>query len=362
MKKILLATGLLMGIAGHPQCPFTATLSSTGKCAGAGIHVTTSEPIVQISWRLDNEVLATFSSHLVEVSPDYTTAAAGIYRAVVTNYAGCPVTTNSVAIQPTLAPDLTIAASANQVCDGTPLSFTASPIDGLLHPVYQWMVGQVKVGGNESVYSNNLLKNGDTISCRASNGTTCALAVSNKIVLTLYPNPHVDTEQIVTLQKGESVVLHPNAGGDISKYLWSPVTGLSDPGIENPVASPLRSTTYTLEVTSVNGCTASGKVVIDLLIPTSIPNAFTPNSDGRNDIFYIPQRMEGSMIRDFIVFNRWGEKMFEVHHVPPGDPASGWNGNYKGRPALPGTYVYTINLEFGNGVSRTQHGVVILVR
>jgi gliding motility-associated-like protein len=117
-----------------------------------------------------------------------------------------------------------------------------------------------------------------------------------------------------------------------------------------------------LEVTAANGCTASGKVVIDLLIPISIPNAFTPNGDGRNDVFYIPQGAEGSMIRDFIVFNRWGEKMFEAHHVPPGDRASGWNGNYKGKPAAPGTYAYTINLDFGNGVSQTQRGVVILIR
>jgi len=351
-----------MGIAGYPQCPFTATLSSLGKCPGAGLHVTTTASIIQISWRLDSIVLATFSSQTVGVSPDFTTAAAGTYRAVVSNYDGCTVTTNSVTILPTLDTDLTITAAANQVCDGTPLSFTASPVGGAIHPVYQWMVRQVRVGDNEPVYSNNLLKNGDTISCRVSDSTTCSSAVSNKIVLALYPSPHVDTEEIVTIQKGKSAVLHPNASGDISKYQWSPGAGLSDPDIEDPVASPTRSITYTLKVTAANGCTASGKMVIDLLIPISIPNAFTPNGDGRNDIFYIPQAAEGSMIRDFIVFNRWGEKMFEAHHVPPGDRASGWNGNYKGRPAAPGTYVYTINLDFGNGVSQTQQGVVILIR
>jgi gliding motility-associated-like protein len=93
-----------------------------------------------------------------------------------------------------------------------------------------------------------------------------------------------------------------------------------------------------------------------------IPNAFTPNGDGQNDVFYIMGGPQGSRIKDFAVFNRWGQKIFQVHDVLPDDPGYGWNGNYKGAPVSPGAYVYVVVMGFADGTQEVFKGTVMLIK
>jgi hypothetical protein len=71
---------------------------------------------------------------------------------------------------------------------------------------------------------------------------------------------------------------------------------------------------------------------------------------------------EGGRIKDFAVFNRWGQKIFQVHDVMPDDPGYGWNGNYKGAPATPGAYVYVVTMGFADGTQQVFRGTVMLIR
>ena len=96
--------------------------------------------------------------------------------------------------------------------------------------------------------------------------------------------------------------------------------------------------------------------------PIRIPNAFTPNGDGKNDIFYILGGSEVSRIKDFSVFNRWGQKIFQRTDILPGDPDLGWKGDYKGRAAPTGAYIYTVDILLEDGTSQLFSGTVILIR
>jgi gliding motility-associated-like protein len=103
-------------------------------------------------------------------------------------------------------------------------------------------------------------------------------------------------------------------------------------------------------------------ITVKIFTQLRIPNAFTPNGDGKNDVFYIMGGPPGSIIRDFAIFNRWGQRIFQVHDVAPGDPNYGWKGDYRGALCPPGTYVYMVRMVFSDGKSQVINGTVILVR
>lgn len=125
-----------------------------------------------------------------------------------------------------------------------------------------------------------------------------------------------------------------------ASYIWSPSTGLNNPEIANPVASPPATTIYTVTGTDVNGCsntdTAIVKVDFDKNALYLLPNSFTPNGDGINDCFGI--RYWGFVQKlDFSIYNRFGEMVFHT-----ADPNACWDGTYKGHLQEPAVFVYVI--------------------
>jgi gliding motility-associated-like protein len=277
-----------------------------------------------------------------------------------------PPTASSNAIALTVtsmtASSVSLDYSPAEICSGKNVQFTASPAGGGTAPVYQWQVNGMNAGSNSPSWSSNSLSDGDIVSCHLSDPVGCILPSSAGVTLTIYPSPSVTTGQSVNLSKGQGYELDLSPVGDIISYVWSPATGLSDPAIPDPVASPLKTTTYTLLVTTAEGCTATGNITVSVFSKLSIPNAFTPNGDGKNDIFYVMGGPIGSLIKDFAVFNRWGAAVFQVHDVLPDDPHFGWNGMVGGSLAPSGTYVYEIRIGLSDGSQKIYKGTVVLVR
>jgi len=179
----------------------------------------------------------------------------------------------------------------------------------------------------------------------------CADTVSEFV--TVNPKPIVTACCDTAIEFGQNVELTSSGGGS---YLWSPANGLNCNTCPNPTASPNVNTTYTLIVTSDSGCSASTIVTVDISCGTIfIPDAFSPNADGQNDILYV----RGMCIKtiEFIVFDRWGNKVFETN-----DQGVGWNGNYKGEAMNSGTYVYYVNATMNDGTNFQEKGNVTLVR
>ncbi|RZK97747.1 MAG: gliding motility-associated C-terminal domain-containing protein, partial [Hymenobacter sp.] len=110
---------------------------------------------------------------------------------------------------------------------------------------------------------------------------------------------------------------------------------------------------YTL-TGGTGGCANTSQVTVTVIPPLRIPNAFTPNGDGRDDTWEI-ERIGNFSGNQVIVFNRWGNKIFETQHYQRGNE---WDGTMKGQPAPFGTYYYLIKL----GTGRTYTGWVTVLR
>ena len=92
-----------------------------------------------------------------------------------------------------------------------------------------------------------------------------------------------------------------------------------------------------------------------------VPNTFSPNNDGSNDVFYVRGRGL-DRVKSLRVFNRWGEIVFEQQNFPVNNPSFGWNGNYKGQKALADVYVYQVEVFCENSQIIRFEGNVALIQ
>ena len=93
-----------------------------------------------------------------------------------------------------------------------------------------------------------------------------------------------------------------------------------------------------------------------------VPNAFTPNGDGQDDVFY-PRSGGGiALIKSFRVYNRWGELLFERSNIMPNDASNAWNGTYQGDKPLPDVYVWVVDALCDNGKTINKKGSITVIR
>jgi gliding motility-associated-like protein len=131
------------------------------------------------------------------------------------------------------------------------------------------------------------------------------------------------------------------------------------------VAAPSDNTTYFLTVIDPGGCTASASQLV--LVETSrgvyIPNAFSPNADGINDVFMIfSDGYSVKNIRSFLIFSRWGETVHEYYNFLPDNPAFGWDGKHRNKTLNSAVFTWFADIEFLDGSSQLYKGDVTLVR
>ncbi|MGL1889823.1 MAG: FG-GAP-like repeat-containing protein [Reichenbachiella sp.] len=162
-----------------------------------------------------------------------------------------------------------------------------------------------------------------------------------KVVVNDAPEITVSPQQSVGAN--ESVVLEATGGVE---YLWTPENSLDDGLLASPEATPLETTTYSVLVTDSNGCQNSGEVQVLVQNVIFIPNLFTPNGDNNNDTFMV----YGSGIADinFQVYDVKGNMVYRSNDVMA-STTRGWDGNYKGKPAPNGTYLWSISGSFHDG-------------
>ncbi len=179
----------------------------------------------------------------------------------------------------------------------------------------------------------------------------CADSLTQNI--TVNATPMVDAGKNISLHIGSQVRLSPTVTGNILSYTWTPAIGLSNNHLANPVATPTDDITYRLTVISTDSCTATDTIRILILKLPIIPNTFTPNNDGVNDVWNIKNLDRyPDCIMD--IYNRYGMLMY--HSIGYGNA---WDGRYNGQDVPVGTYYYVLNLRDG---SKNYGGYVTVIR
>lgn len=193
----------------------------------------------------------------------------------------------------------------------------------------------------------------------------CEFVKNFEIIQTPFVVTDIAPELQLDLGSAEQLLLTINLDpSKIKSIEWSPVTGLSCSDCLNPTAKPLVNTDYTVKVVDENGCASVSLIKVKVKTPdVYVPNVFAPNGDNIHDrVFVYGPDNEVIKINVFQIFDRWGEKVFEVKNTFPNLPDHGWDGNFKGQKCNPGVYVYWVEVEALNGKKWTLKGDVTLLR
>jgi gliding motility-associated-like protein len=167
--------------------------------------------------------------------------------------------------------------------------------------------------------------------------------------------------EVFHILKGSDVQLVASGG---AQYSWQPPTGLNNPDIANPVASPIVTTEYTVTATDSIGCTASAKVRVIVEAVAFIPNLFTPNQDGKNDNLKVYGL---GPVKSFSlsIYNREGNMVFSTNDITEATQ-SGWDGTVRGVLQPGGVYYWKVMGEHQNGskllLNGKESGSVVLIR
>lgn len=146
--------------------------------------------------------------------------------------------------------------------------------------------------------------------------------------------------------------------------MWTPGYGLSCTNCLEPEAGPYHTSTYTLNVSSKDGCFAADSITIfiDPVRDVYVPNIFSPNDDGINDVFTIFTGKSVRQIKHLSIYSRWGELVFEQTNFSPNDLHVGWDGTFRGKALDSGVFVWQMEVEYLDEVVIQTQGDVSIVR
>jgi len=174
------------------------------------------------------------------------------------------------------------------------------------------------------------------------------------VLVHVVPTPFVSAGNDTTINIGDPVNLTASGDG-IIKWISGESMSCYDCRVTN--IFPFTRTCYEVELTDQNGCKAVDDVCVEIIndFDLYIPNTFTPNNDGMNDVFEISYY--GIKEIKLIIYDRWGVKLFATN-----DLKNNWDGIYNGKICQVGTYVYKLEYEPYKGKSGERIGHVNLVR
>jgi gliding motility-associated-like protein len=286
----------------------------------------------------------------------------GTYTLTVTNEFGC-TTTDVVEVSANFdVPVAEVAISDISCFEANDGAITISNVTGGAGG-YQYSLN----GGpfTTTPQFGNLGADDYSLVIQDANGCFSELMVSltqpEEVVVTLSTN--LGPDNIITL--GDSVRLEAifDPSLNIDTLIWQPDSIAKG---NSPVVfvNPTTATNYSVTIIDENGCSDTDDMMVLVRIerPVYIPNVFSPNEDGFNDIFYIQGSDFIKQIRTFQVYNRWGESVLELTNFQPNDPSFGWDGTYRGKPVNPAVYVWFAEIEFEDGEVILYKGDVAVMK
>lgn len=278
-----------------------------------------------------------------------------VYTLTVTDTLGC-VARDTVVL--TVYEPVTVKANSAAICTYDSASLQASGAAS-----YLWSPG----AGLSSTTIANPVAHPSATTQYTVIGTDSVKCFSDTalVTVTVKPTPTVSLGPDQTLSIGELYPLKTTVtNGPISTWLWAPANSLSCTTCPEPVAEIKWNSQYTVEVKNTYGCVARDTLLVRTICENSsifIPNAFTPDGDGVNDVFMV-QGKNIYVVKSLRIFNRWGELVFEKLNIPPNNPAYGWDGKIRGVVGPPDVFVYTAEVLCGGEKATFLKGNVSLLK
>jgi gliding motility-associated-like protein len=236
------------------------------------------------------------------------------------------------------------------LCEGTRLEIVAGFLDGI---DYQWNTGNTE--------ASQIVTSPGLYTVTATNG--CQTVFDSVFISEEEISVQLETE--ISIDLGETITLHPttNAIGNI-EFKWqqegNPLDCSNCPTID---IRPFFDTHYEVEIISPTGCSATAQTFITVNKDKGIyiPNVFSPNQDGRNDVFYVMGKGFPDIL-NFEILDRWGNRVFYQNQGSINNPQYGWDGTFEGKMMNDGVFFYIVQLAYLDGIEETYFGDVTLMR
>lgn len=272
-----------------------------------------------------------------------------------TSSRGC-VSRDSVKVTIKPRPVLTYGGE-NKLCRGKSTQLTAGGTES-----YQWSPA---AGLNNAATSSPVATPDSTTNYQVIGYDNMGCYKDTGYVkVTVFPQPTVDAGADKKINVGLPTELTATVSNDVNRINWSPTDGSFRYDNATITVKPQQNTEYTVEVKNRDGCTAKDKVTVFVLCDGTnvfIPNAFSPNGDGVNDVFYL--RGTGLYkIKSLVIFDRWGQPIFQKKSFDSNDISVGWDGTYKGNKVNADVYVYSVEIICNNTTVLSYNGNVALIR
>ncbi|WP_212002419.1 PKD domain-containing protein [Chitinophaga sp. HK235] len=348
------ADGTCPGVANtnivvHPAPTLNPTPAASTICKGASLQLyANTDPLSTVSWTPYNISDPTSKTPMVKPDKD------AIYVVNALSEFGCK---NKAEVSVTVIQPFRMFTQDAEICAGRSIQLQSGGAQR-----YKWIPA---TGLNRADISNPEASPATTTTYQVVGFDDIGCFTDTVLAkVTVHPTPQINAGPDMEVATGTVVPIPAVGSNDITKIEWTPITNLSCFNCLTPVATPKGSTTYHVMVMNQYGCVATDDITIKTVCNGGnvfVPNTFSPNGDGMNDIFYIRGRGMQT-IRSFRIYNRWGQLMFERFGFNADDPTFGWDGRYKGELLNPDVYIYYAEVVCDNGEPILMKGNVTLIR
>ncbi len=369
--KVILqdGTGCLVPLNGNDTINIIGAVANFGLddsvfCQAATVNFTDSttfnDPVISYNWNFGDGNTSTSQN------PTHNYSSPGLYDVtlIVQTQFGCTDTMRiDSAVMVVANPDVRIDGN-NATCTAEPILFSGNfniPDTSLV--TWNWNFGNGSTSSLQNPPAQSYNQSGNyTITAIATNSTGCTDTTTTTI--RVHPIPTVTMPPDILIPAGTTVTIPATYSGNMTSYTWTPTTFLNCVSCPRPDATPPYNVQYTVTFTDSNNCVNTGSIIIKTQCKNAnvfIPNLFSPNGDGSNDVFY-PRGVGLDRAKHMRIFNRWGEVVFEKYDMPVNTASVGWDGTWKGKKANADTYIYQIEIYCQNGELLTYTGNITLIR
>ena len=266
---------------------------------------------------------------------------------------GCSSTVTQLFSRVFNQPIASFHVSPDKVCQGVASQFRdESSAENSTINSWTWDFGDNSTSNQQ--HPLKLYNNPGTFNVKlvVKNAEGCASDTAGKQV-TVYLQPVIDAGKSFVAKEGDEIQFEATANSTSLSFRWSPATGLDNANILQPKLKVTTDAVFTLTATGEHNCTASDELTVSVQKTVFIPNAFSPNGDGLNDVWNI-KYIELYPNASIDIYDRYGSAIYRTTGT-----GRAWDGAIKGKPAPIGTYHYLVNLKDGSPV---RSGSVTLLR